>query len=373
MFDGKRVIAKPSQDKAEAIGYRIADADKGGVEEPFFSPVERGSGGPDAHNYRWADSDEPGGPPFNWIDISTIGTEAVGLLDDNAIGPIPIGFTFPFYDGTYDELYIGSNGILTFGAGSGVYSNRGFPNESAPNNLIAMWWDDLDPPKGGNVYYHYDMANARFVVSFVEVRNNNSPNGTGSLSFQAILTPNGKVVLQYGTMDPGEDTQGLTGASIGIEDATGTDGLQVVYNAPYMHDNMAIAFYTWSWLYVDQSGGTVDPYGTTTLNVHLNATDLVDGVYTGQLNVVSDDPDTPDIEVPVTFIVAAWLCGDINGDTQGPNIADLTYLVAYLFSEGPEPPNMQAANVNGTEGINIADLTYLVAFLFNEGPDPTCN
>lgn len=372
MFEGKRISTAGSVTEAP-VGHRIADADKGGVEEPFFSPVDRNGGGPDAHGYRWADSDEPGGPTFDWVDISTTGTELVGLQDDNFVGPISIGFSFPFYDNTYDELYVGSNGTLTFGAGSSSRSNQSFPNALVPNNLIAMWWDDLDPPEGGNVYYYNDIANGQFVITFSEVRNYESPDGTGSLSFQAILTPNGKVVLQYATMDPGEDTQGLTGASIGIEDASGTDGLQVVYNAAYMHDNMAVAFYSWGWLYVDPSGGTVDPYGTTTLNVHLNAADLVDGVYTGQLNVVSDDPDTPNIEVPVTFTVAAWICGDINGDTEGPNIADLTYLTTYLFGEGPEPPNMQAANVNALDGVNIADLTYMVAYLFAEGPDPICN
>lgn len=66
------------------------------------------------------------------------------------------------------------------------------------------------------------------------------------------------------------------------------------------------------------------------------------------------------------------LCGDINDDGIGPNIADLTYLVQYLFGDGPEPPMLIAANVDSIDGINIADLTYLIAYLFGEGADPNC-
>lgn len=66
------------------------------------------------------------------------------------------------------------------------------------------------------------------------------------------------------------------------------------------------------------------------------------------------------------------ICGDVNGDGDGPNIADLSYLVAYLFGGGTPPPNMDMANVNGQGGINIADLTYLVAYLFSGGAAPDC-
>lgn len=74
-------------------------------------------------------------------------------------------------------------------------------------------------------------------------------------------------------------------------------------------------------------------------------------------------------ETDLTYIV---LCGDINADGAGPNIADLTYLVAYLFGGGPPLPWEDAGDINASGGINIADLTYLVAYLFGGGPDPDC-
>jgi len=61
--------------------------------------------------------------------------------------------------------------------------------------------------------------------------------------------------------------------------------------------------------------------------------------------------------------------GDINYDGQTADIADLVYLVAYMFNGGPEPPCMSTADVNGDGGNqpDIADLVYLVAYMFQGG------
>jgi hypothetical protein len=65
--------------------------------------------------------------------------------------------------------------------------------------------------------------------------------------------------------------------------------------------------------------------------------------------------------------------GNVNNSSDdGVGIADLTYLVDYLFRGGPEPPCLEEANVDGDplELIAIADLTYLVDYLFRGGPQP---
>lgn len=62
--------------------------------------------------------------------------------------------------------------------------------------------------------------------------------------------------------------------------------------------------------------------------------------------------------------------GDENYDMQGPNIVDLTYLVAYLFGGGAPPPCEEEGDVNADGGTNIVDLTALVAYLFGGGSPP---
>lgn len=68
----------------------------------------------------------------------------------------------------------------------------------------------------------------------------------------------------------------------------------------------------------------------------------------------------------------SFICADIDGDGSEPNIADLVYLVDYMFNGGPVPPVLEAANIDGLDNINIADLVYIVDYMFNGGPPPVC-
>jgi hypothetical protein len=80
---------------------------------------------------------------------------------------------------------------------------------------------------------------------------------------------------------------------------------------------------------------------------------------------------------PVSAVVRVTCCigdrGNVDGDIlDDVNVADLTYLVDYLFRSGPPPPCPDEADVNNDgAGINVADLTYLVDYLFRTGPPPS--
>ncbi len=364
------------------IGYKIADQDKTANREPIYPPVIQNRGGPDAFGNKWIDSDEPGGPVFGWIDISGSGTQ-VTLADDSYGGPFSIGFNFPFYGNTYGDIFVGSNGVLTFGSGSSSLANTNLPTSSTPNDLIALWWDDLNPGAGGNVYYYNDSANGRFIVSFVGVANYYaSGGGTGALSFQAILYPNGKLILQYGTMDPGQDTDGLNGSTVGIENIDGTIGLPVVFNAAYMHDNLAIKISSDEWLEADPNSGTVEPGATDTVSVLFNATDLADSQYTGHIIIAANDPATPTTDIPVTLWVGQYSggCHYVIGDANGSGSAnglDVIYLVNFFKGGAPPPDSCQcrppewlyvACDVNGDCARNGIDVTYMVNY-YKGGPD----
>jgi len=72
------------------------------------------------------------------------------------------------------------------------------------------------------------------------------------------------------------------------------------------------------------------------------------------------------------FIGTTAICGDIDGNGEGPDISDITYLADYFFSSGPEPPVLDAADVNNSGTLDISDLTFLVDYMFAGGEAPHC-
>ncbi len=74
----------------------------------------------------WRDSDEPGGPIFEWVEISGIGTKLPVSGDDSRVVDLP--FDFPFYGDIKTEIRICSDGYLTFGTkGGNAYTNVAIP------------------------------------------------------------------------------------------------------------------------------------------------------------------------------------------------------------------------------------------------------
>lgn len=198
------------------------------------------SGGPDLFGYTWINSDDVAGPAFSWNDISVDpGAIAVPLGDDAFAGPFALGIDFPFYGVDQTECNITSNGFINFGTGSSSLSNQNFPSTSTPNNVIAPFWDDLDPGGAfGSIHYLVDTAHSRFIVQFTDVPD--YPDATGGQNtFQAVLNADGSIEIFLSTI-LGERNS----ATIGIENADGTDGLAANYNdvGGRIGDSMAYLF-----------------------------------------------------------------------------------------------------------------------------------
>ena len=66
-----------------------------------------------------------------------------------------------------------------------------------------------------------------------------------------------------------------------------------------------------------------------------------------------------------------FVCGDANG-TGSVDVADIVYLVSYVFKLGPEPDPLYCGNANGDGVVNVADIVYLVAYIFKHGPMSVC-
>ncbi|BDQ01796.1 S8 family serine peptidase [Ignavibacterium sp.] len=254
-----------------------------------------GQGGPDIFGYRWIDSDEPNGPQYVWNDISTNPsavqiTSWTGTLDDGYT-TVPLGMTFPFYGNNYTQAYLSTNGFLSFTTlTSSYFSNGTIPNTALPNNVIAPFWDDLDGRTQGSV--HYLQESGKLTIQFT---NWQKYSGTGSLTFQIVLYSSGKIMYYYNNMNAT-----LNSATVGIENSTGTDGLQIAYNANYVHNNMAVKIEAApEWLVNNIFGGTVYNGNSMAVQLTFKTEDYPLGSYSMDMVIQSNDPLTPSVTVPI--------------------------------------------------------------------------
>ncbi|MDH4033076.1 MAG: PKD domain-containing protein, partial [candidate division Zixibacteria bacterium] len=70
-----------------------------------------------------------------------------------------------------------------------------------------------------------------------------------------------------------------------------------------------------------------------------------------------------------TFVLWGHRSGDLNLDGS-VDIADLLYMVDFMFRGGPAPEIVDAADVNGDCAIDIGDLTFFVEYFFGGGDKP---
>jgi hypothetical protein len=247
-----------------------------------------GQGGPDAFGYRWIDSDEPGGPTFSWVDISTVGTAVTFSSLDDGNATIPFPFNFSYYGSAYSgNINVCTNGWLSFTSTATLYTNSAIPSTTAPLNGIFPFWDDMNLTSGGTVYYYHDAANNRFIVEYLNVPHYSS----GELyTFEVIMKPDGTILFQYLTMDPAL----LTSATIGVQNETGTVGLQVVYNAAYVHDNLAVMITSdiLPWMSTNVTEGVIGPGDSSRVTLRVHGFGTPAGTHTGYQRVRGNTPDT---------------------------------------------------------------------------------
>ena len=68
---------------------------------------------------------------------------------------------------------------------------------------------------------------------------------------------------------------------------------------------------------------------------------------------------------------SVYMCGDANFD-QAINLLDVSYLVDFIYRNGPQPFPNGAGDNNADGEINILDVSNLVNYLYRNGPPPVC-
>jgi hypothetical protein len=196
--------------------------------------------GPDAYGYYAydrADSAYGPAPTFDWYDIAPPGPgNLITAITDEDAGVTTMGTLFPlrYYGQSENLLTVCSNGYVAVGLTDYRFGdNSQVPDTHGPPNMIAPFWDDLDPSAGGDIYAWMDIVNHRLIIQFDEVRHWNSPM---SETFQVIIynenyypTPTNDcpILFQYETVDMPYS------CTVGIENYYQNDGIQYLFDSTY--------------------------------------------------------------------------------------------------------------------------------------------
>lgn len=231
-------------------------------------------------------SGEDGGPSYQWTDISGTGQllAAVSGMDDGSEGQT-LSFEFPFYGKGYSEIFVGSNGALSFSEEANLLSSCMFPCEYATPNLVAGLLFDLNPGESGSIYFQ-DFGD-RAIVQYENVKKFGDD---FFYTFQIVLHANGDVFFYY------KDVENIPNDFIaGIQNAALDNGLNVFFNeAGRIQNGMAVAITAANdWLSAAQRTGIVPPNSTLSIDIDLDAEGLGLGVFHKNYLVIKENNSSP--------------------------------------------------------------------------------
>jgi hypothetical protein len=97
----------------------------------------------------------PGGAPFGYFPLASIGVPAQPGFGDETIANFNIGGApFRYGSESYSRVGVTSNGYVVVGGGAADdldFVPQTFPNAARPNNVLAPFWTDLNPGAGGAI------------------------------------------------------------------------------------------------------------------------------------------------------------------------------------------------------------------------------
>lgn len=316
--------------------------EKGQNDTRIGEPVLYGSGadGPDGYGYSWVDNKNGGGPVFDWIDITSLGTQL--SLGDDSYQMVDLPFDFPFYDSLRSTVYVSSNGFISFNSsGASSLSNQNLPSTNSPNDLIALLWDDLYPGSGGTVHYYGDSE--KFIVQYTDVREYGS---SDNFTMQLILYRTGNILLQY------LEINGINSSNtIGIENATGTDGMNIAFNTSYIEDSLAISISTKPGFItsVTPAIDTVPANSSREIELIVNSTELSPNIYADSIAIESNDPLNSTSYLPIYLHVKG-----ITNITS--NIDSIQFENKFVGTIDSIPITITN---NGTDSLYVSDINFV--------------
>jgi subtilisin family serine protease len=280
-------------------------------------------------------------------------------LSDDSIATVNSPFPIPFGGGSFSNLYVSSNGTISFTDQFDGYENyslltNGFPStETAPTTLVAPLWEDLYPLKGTsqNVYWAVtgSAPNRELVVEWRNVLNYAClSDDANAVTFQVVFKEGSSDILfNYSNVIFGGACSYLDFgqyATTGILSSPAQGVMWSDGSGPSLNDGMALL-----WQTPPPAGGVTSPVPTLTsispTSVPLfspNTTITVRGTNFVSTSVVQWEnsnlaPLPPPIDLPTTYVSATQLNAILPSAFSGPNNPYIVGTAQAVLVSNPTP------------------------------------
>jgi len=213
--------------------------------------------GPDAYGYYAIDSadiDYPASvPEYRWTHLDpALGGDGVEIVfaTDNAFVQTDLPFAFQYYGQTHTgQIRVSENGWISFDNSDELeFYNWPLPNTHGNHSVIAPFWDNFDPTLEGTggVFTYYDAAAGTFTVEwsrmvhYLSALEDADPPIDDIQTFQVVLfdpavhvtaTGDGEILFLYRQVVNADHLRQF--ATVGQENASETDGLELTYAGIY--------------------------------------------------------------------------------------------------------------------------------------------
>ncbi|GGO83906.1 S8 family serine peptidase [Wenjunlia tyrosinilytica] len=172
------------------------------------------------------------------------GEKKLALAGDNTTEKVDLPFPVPLYGKSYTSAWISTNGSVSFAGAQTSDINGSIPSTGTPNAALYPFWDDLIIPATGSAVLTGVVGTAphrAFVVEWRDAAHWSAQ--TDKFTFSAVIGEDGRVSYHYkGTTGVG--LKAGASATIGVENAEGTDAFQYSFNTAVLSDGLSIAFRT---------------------------------------------------------------------------------------------------------------------------------
>lgn len=284
---------------------------------------------------------------------------------------IDFPFPVPLYGKAYRAATATTEGTLNFGTTSTSSTNRSLPSTTTPNGSLYPFWDNLTVDEAGGIYWaaRGTAPHREIVVEWRDVRFSSA--STSRVSFAAVISEDGSVSYHYKDIGTGA-YEGGEGATIGVENETGTEAFQYSYDEKTVTDGMSIAFRTTrsgvvAGTVTDANDGEAVEGGAVTVSrdgatVGGDTTDA-DGQY-----LVSVPAGTEAAEHAVSLTAAHYSTASATRSVKagGIEVADAVLTTGAVAADTEEYELVQPAGQSRTRSLTLANAGSAASYRIAE-------